>query len=326
MSATQNSGAQPLVVIPADHPPLVALSPRLHALHEFARVKLHTDRPQGDDETVRRLAHAEILLNSRGSLKIPQSVIEQLPRLKMIAVCGIGYDSIDLPAARKQNIVVCNVPGRTRTVVAEHAFGLMLAVSRRMAWMTSELHAGHWRGDLGISLIGKQIGVIGTGNIGLEMIRLCRAFGMTVVAWSFHPDPARATELGFLYVELDELLRTSDVVSLHPRLSDQTRGLIGARELALMKSSAIVINTARGAMIDTPALVDALHGGRLFGAGLDVFDQEPLLPDHPILNCPNVVLTPHTADQTQEGIDAVTQGCVDNIRAFVNGQPQNVVS
>jgi D-3-phosphoglycerate dehydrogenase len=195
-----------------------------------------------------------------------------------------------------------------------------------MAWMTAELKAGRWRGDLGLSLTGKQIGIIGTGNIGCEMIRLCRAIGMTVVAWSLNPDSSKAERLGFRYVPFGELLQTSDVVSLHTRLSEKTRNLIGAAELELMKRTAILINTSRGAVVDSSALVNSLQREQLFGAGLDVFDQEPLPADHPLLTCEQVVLTPHTADQTQEGIDQLTLGCIENIRTFLSGNPQNVVN
>lgn len=318
--------AKPMVVIPGDEPRLVSQSPKLAGLYEIADVQLHLDRPQTDDEKVRRLQDADILLNSRGALKWPAEVLKQLPKLRMIAVCGIGYDSIDLRQATEQGVVVCNIPGRTATVVAEHAIGLMLAVSRRMSWMTAELRAGRWRGDLGISLTGKQLGVIGTGNIGCEVIRLAKAIGLDVVAWTLHPDEAKAARLGFRYVPLDDLLQSSNVVSLHTRLSDQTRGLIGVRELSMMKPSAILINTSRGAIVDTTALVTVLESGRLFGAGLDVFDQEPLPADHPILRCEQVVLTPHTADQTQEGLDALTQGCIDNISAWLAGTPTNLVN
>jgi phosphoglycerate dehydrogenase-like enzyme len=318
--------AKPLIVIPADSPPMVSRSPHLKLLEEFADVRLYSDRPADDAEKARRLKDADILLNSRGSLKIPRTVLQQLPDLKMIAVCGIGYDAIDLPTATEQKIVVSNIPGRTAAVVAEHALALMLAVARRAAWMTAELKAGRWRGDLGISLAGRQIGIIGTGNIGCAMIRLCRAIGMNVVAWSLHPETSKAEQLGFRYVELEDLLRTSDVVSLHTRLSEKTAGLIGSRQLAMMKPTAILINTARGAIVDSAALADALHRGAIFGAGLDVFDQEPLPPGHPILSCEQIVLTPHTADQTQEGIDQLTMGCVENIRAFLAGAPQNIVN
>jgi D-3-phosphoglycerate dehydrogenase len=318
--------SRPRVVIPADFPPLVGASPCLARLKDIADFVLHSDRPVDDGEKIRRVSEADILLNSRGSLKFPRHVLRELPRLKMIAVCGIGYDAIDLPTATEQGIVVCNVPGRTATVVAEHAVGLMFAVARNMAFQTIELKAGRWRGDLGVSLTGKQLGVIGTGNIGCEMIRLCRAIGMKAVAWSLHPDPDKAARLGFEYVSLDQLLQKSDVVSLHTRLSDQTRGLMNAERFAVMKHGSILINTARGAMVETNALVGALESGALFGAGLDVFDEEPVPADHPILRCSRVVLTPHTADTTQEGLDVLTLGCIDNIRAFLAGTPQNVVN
>lgn len=317
---------RPRVVIPADSPPLVGASPCLAQLDEFADVVLYRDRPADDQEKVRRVSEADILLNSRGSLRFPREVLQQLPRLKMIAVCGIGYDAIDLPTATEQGIVVSNVPGRTATVVAEHALGLMFAVARNMAFQTLELKAGRWRGDLGVSLTGRQIGVIGTGNIGCEMIRLCRAVGMKPVAWSLHPDPAKAARLGFEYVTLEQLLKTSDVISLHTRLSDQTRGLMNAERFAMMKRGSILVNTARGAMVEADSLVEALESGHLFGAGLDVYDEEPLGVNHPILQCARVVLTPHTADTTQEGLDVLTVGCIENIRAFLNGKPQNVVN
>lgn len=314
------------VVIPADFPPLVSASPLLPQLRSIANYTLHTDRPQSDEEKISRLLDADILLNSRGSLSFPRHVLQSLPRLKMIAVCGIGFDSIHLPTATEQGIVVSNVPGRTAKVVAEHALGLMLAVSRRMAWMTSELRAGRWRGDLGVSLFGKQIGVIGTGNIGCEMLQLCKAIGMTAKAWSLNPCHEKAAQLGFQYVPLQDLLQSSDVISVHTRLSEQTRNLINAEKLSLMKPSAILINTSRGAVVDSSALVSALNTGRLFGAGLDVFDTEPLPVHHPLLSCQQVVLTPHSADTTQEGIDQLTAGCIENIQAFLNGRPQNVVN
>jgi phosphoglycerate dehydrogenase-like enzyme len=304
---------RPVVVIPADFPPLVSRSPLLPALDQLAEVRLYLDRPESPDARIQRLQEADILLNSRGSLSFPEHILQALPRLKMIAVCGIGYDSIHLPTATRQGIVVCNIPGRTAPIVAEHALALLLAAARRTAWMTAELRHGRWPGDLSLSLTGRQLGVIGTGNIGCEMLRLGQALGMQTVAWSLHPDPAKAERLSFKYLSLEELLRTSDAVSLHTRLSDQTRHLLNADRLALMKPTAVLVNTARGAVVDTLALADALQNRRLFAAGLDVYEQEPLL-------------TPHSADMTQAGIDLLTQGCIDNIAAFLNGQPQNVVN
>lgn len=323
---TNSKEAQPVIAIPADHPPLVSRSHHLDSLRKFADLRLHTDRPDDPQVLLDRLRGADILLNSRSSVRIDRSLLEQLPELKMVAVCGVGYDSVDLAAAKDHGVVVSNVPGRTATVVAEHAFALMFAVARRVPQMTRELRLGQWSDALGMSLQQKQVGVVGTGNIGCEMIRLCRAIGMEVVAWSFNPDQKKADRLGFRYVELPELLRTSNVVSLHTRLSDQSRGLLSAERLKQMPAGSILINTARAAVVDTAALVEALNCGHLFGAGIDVYDQEPMVADHPLTKCETAILTPHSADQTQEGIDALTLGCVENITAFLAGTPGNVVS
>jgi len=316
----------PIVVIPADDPPLVGRSRFLDELRNVTDVQLYPDLPADEAAMLERLRPADILLNSRGHVRVTKEMLSQLPDLKMIAVCGIGYDSIDVTAANQQGIVVSNIPGRTAAIVAEHAFGLMLAVSRRMASMTRDVRDCGWSDDLGVSLLGRTVGIVGTGNIGREMIRYCRAFGMKVVAWTFHPDQHLAQELGFEYVSLENLLQSSDVVSLHVRLSDETRHLIAAPQLQQMKRSAIVINTCRGAVLDASALAEALNAGQLFGAGIDVFDPEPVAATNPLLQCDNVVLTPHSADQTQEGIDILTQGCVQNIQAFLDGKPTNVVN
>lgn len=157
------------------------------------------------------------------------------------------------------------------------------------------------------------------------MARLAGAIGMSVLAWTFNPSPDRAVELGVKFVELDELLRRSDVVSLHLRLSEESRGIIGRRELALMKEGALLVNCGRGGLVDTGALVEALESGHLAGAALDVYDTEPLPPGYPILACRQVALTPHMADQTPEGSELLNQGAVDNVIAYLQGHPQNVV-
>ncbi|MCA9082583.1 MAG: hypothetical protein KDA81_00940 [Planctomycetaceae bacterium] len=316
----------PTVVIPADEPPLVARSTHLNDLRRITNVRLFTDRPASDAEMLERLATADVLLNSRSAVKVSGTLLRQLPNLKMIAVCGIGYDSIDIQAATERNIVVSNIPGRTAGIVAEHAMALMFSVARRIPQMTRELRQHHWSSELGVSLTGKRLGVIGTGNIGCEMMRLCRSVGMDVVAWTFQPDQKKSSSIGFRYVAMKELLTTSDVISLHVRLSPQTVNMIGASEIARMKPGTILINTARAAVVDTNALATALLSGHLWGAGIDVFDAEPILPDNPLLNCTNVALTPHSADQTPEGIDLLTAGCVANIRAFLEGHPTNVVN
>ncbi len=314
-----------VIVIPGDDPPQIQGSPHLDRLRRYGEVRLHTDRPATAEEKLERVRDAVCLVNTRGAIKWPREALLALPRLRMATVCGIGTDSFDLATARERGIVICNIPGKTAPIVAEHAFGLMLAVAKRAHYQTARLKAGRWGGIDNVYLHGKTLGVVGTGAIGSAMARLGRAIGMHVVAWTFRPTADRASELGVRYVELDELLRTSDVVSLHVRLTPESRGLLGARELGLMKPGALLVNTARGPVVDTDALAAALQDGRLGGAGLDVFDTEPLPAGHPILGCEQVVLTPHNADQTPEGMDLLNAGVVDNVIAFLEGRPQNVV-
>ena len=315
------------IVVPGDQPAQIQGSPHLERLEPYGEVVVYTDRPGSPDEQLRRARDATVMLNSRGAVKWPAELLRQLPRLRMITVFGIGTDMVDLAAARELGIVVCNIPGKTAPVVAEHAFGLMLACAKRVVFQADELRAGRWGTRIdNLYLHSKTLGVIGVGNIGARMARLGRAIEMRVLAWTFHPSPERAAALGVEFVEFDELLHRSDVVSLHVKLTEQSRGLIGRRELALMKSGAILVNAGRGPLVDEPALVEALESGHLSGAGLDVFTQEPLPPDAPILRCRQVVLTPHNADSTPEGIDFLNEGAVDNAIAFLEGRPQNVVT
>jgi D-3-phosphoglycerate dehydrogenase len=313
------------IVVPGDDPVQIAGSPHLERLRTYGEVILYTDRPASLEEKIARAREADLLINTRGAVTWPGEALRALPKLRLIATCSIGTDMIDLATARELGVVVCNQPGRTAPVVAEHAFGLMFALAKRAAFQTAELKAGRWTRRENIFLQGKTLGVVGTGAIGAEMARLGRAVGMNVIAWTFHPSSERAAALGVRFVERDELLRTADVVSLHVKLTEDSRGMLGARELALMKPDALLINCARGGVVDTAALVEALHRGHLSGAALDVYDQEPLPADHPLRSCEQVILTPHNADQTPEGVDLLNEGALDNVIAFLEGRPRNVV-
>jgi D-3-phosphoglycerate dehydrogenase len=316
-----------VIVAPGDDPPQIQGSPHLERLRPYGEVVVHTDRPRSLAEQLARARDAVCLMNTRGAVKWPAEALRALPRLRMATVCGIGTDSFDLAVARERDIVVCNIPGQTAPIVAEHAFGLMLALAKRAWYSTAELKAGRWNRRLdNVYLHGKTLGLVGAGHIAAAMARLGRAIGMDVVAWTFHPTAERAAQLGVRFLPLDDVLRRSDVVSVHVKLTPESRGLLGARELALLKPGALLVNTARGAVVDTAALVAALRSGRVGGAGLDVFDQEPLPADHPLLGCEQVVLTPHNADQTPEGMDLLNQGVVDNVIAFLEGRPRNVVT
>ncbi len=317
---------RPLVVVPGDDPPMIAASPHLTRLQEHADLKLYSARPSDDEEKIERVRDATVILNSRGIVRWPEHVLRRLPRLKLIACCAIGVDCVDLATARELGITVTNVPGRTATIVAEHALALLLGTARRLAWLTAELKQGRWLGTQLISLAGKRLGVIGTGNIGCEMIRLATAIGMEVVAWSFHPEPEKAGRLGFRYVSWEELLTTADAISVHLKLTDESRGRLDAAAFAQMKPGAVLVNTARGAIVDQAALVEALRSGKLSGAGLDVYAAEPLPADSPLLSCEQVVLTPHAADQLPEAYDALSAGGVDCVLAYLSGRPIHVVT
>ena len=313
-------------LVPGDDPRQIQGSPHLERLKPYGQVVVYTDKPTTMEEQLERAKDAHVIMNSRAAVKWRREAIRALPKLRMIALFGIGTDSIDLVAAREAGVVVSNQPGRTAGVVAEHIIGLMFAVAKRAAFQTLELKAGRWGMVENVYLKGKTLGVIGTGNVGAEVARLGKAVGMDVVAWTFNPSPRRAASLGVSFVELDDLLRQSDVVSIQVRLSDDSRGMLGRREFGLMKAGSLFVNGGRGELVDTAALVDALNSGHLAGAGLDVFDVEPLPPDHPILSCEQVVLTPHMGDQTPEGVELLNEGAVDNVLAFLEGHPQNVVT
>lgn len=313
------------IVVPGDDPQQIQGSPRLALLEPYGDVTVHTTRPTSFDEQIARAKDATILFNSRGAIKWPGEVLRQLPKLKFITVFGIGTDSIDLVTAKELGIVVSNIPGKTAPVVAEHAFALMMAAAKRVVFQTGEMRGGRWGTRIdNIYLNGKTLGVMGAGPIGARMMALGKAIGMNVIAWTYNPTPERAAQLGVEFVSKDELLQQSDVVSLHLPLTDQSRKLIGARELGLMKPTALLVNTGRGPLVDEAALVAALDGGKLAGAGLDVFEQEPLPADSAILNCKQVVLSPHNADSTPEGLDFLNLGAVENAIAFLEGKPQNV--
>ena len=314
------------IVVPGDEPVQIEGSPHLERLASYGDVTLYDTRPASLKEKVERVRDADVIMNTRGAVMWGEQEFSQLPKLKMITTCSIGTDMFDLAAAKKRGIVICNQPGRTAPVVAEHMFGLMFAVAKRAAYLTAEMKKGGWPRRDNVMLQGKTLGIIGAGNIGAEMARLARAIGMEVIAWTFHPSSERAEKLGVRFVALDTLLETSDVVSLHVALTDDTRGMIGEAEFEKMKAGALLLNGARGAVVDTDALVNALNSGHIGGAGIDVYEEEPTPPDYPLFACEQVVLTPHCADMTPEGVDLLNSGAVENVIAFLEGRTQNAVT
>ena len=314
------------ILVPGDDPPQIGGSPHLERLQPYGELTLHTTRPQDKAEQIERARGFQVIINSRGSVTWRQDELRALPDLRMITTCSIGTDMIDLTVAKELSIVVSNQPGRTAPVVAEHMFGLLFTVAKRAAFQTAEVRAHKWTRRMNLGVQGKVLGIVGTGNIGAEMARLGKALGMEVIAWTFNPSPERARQLGVRFVGLDELLGQADYVSLHVALTHDTRHLIGEAQLARMKSGAVLLNGARGPVVDLDALAAVLDAGHLAGAGLDVFPDEPFEADHPIKNCEQVVLTPHAADQTPEGVDLLNGGAVDNVIAFLEATPQNNVA
>ncbi|MXY12694.1 MAG: hypothetical protein F4Y46_01435 [Chloroflexi bacterium] len=325
-SATDKPPTPVRIVVPGDFPPQIQGSPHLELLDGYGDVKIYRDLPADVADLVARSRGAEVIINTRSSVAWPAAALRRLPELRLIATCSIGVDMIDLAAARDCGVAVCNLPGRTAPVVAEHAVALMYAAARRLAEQTAAIRSGEWPSGHSVSLRGKTVGIVGTGNIGADFARVCNALGMRCIAWTFNPDPERAKRLGVRYVEFDQLLAEADVVSLHLRLSPQSQGLIGPREFGLMKPGALFVNVSRGGLVDEAALVDALRSGHLAGAGLDVFEPEPPLPDNPLLACQNVVFSPHVADMTPEGADLLNEGAVENVIAFLQGRAQNRVA
>lgn len=314
------------IVIPDDFPPAYSGQPEIDELRRLGAVVVYDTKAADRDELLRRLDGAQVVLNVRSYTQFDADTLAALPTLALIAVFGTGTDNIDLEAAARLGVAVCNAPGANARSVAEHALALTLAVARAIPAHEHALRAGQWRHFEGPELEGKTFGVVGLGAIGQQAARIATAFGMHVVAWSPTRDENRARGCGAELVELEELLRRADVISLHLAATERTRGIIGARELAMLKRSAILINTARGALIDEQALVTALRERRIFGAGLDVFVEEPLPAGHPLTTLDNVVLTPHAGWVTREARERLLRRPVENIAAFLAGRPQHIVN
>lgn len=314
------------IVIPDDFPPVYQGHAELEPLKPYGEVVPYSTKAASEDELIQRLAHAEAVINIRAYTVFDARVLAALPRLRLISILGTGTDNIDLGAATAHGVVVVNTPGASTVSVAELTLALMLAAARFLPLADRKMRQGEWHHREGQELRGKTLGVVGLGAIGQEVARMARALGLNVIGWSLTHDPARAQACGVELVERDELWRRADIVSLHLRLSPDTKGLLGRRELALMKPTAILVNTARGALVDQEALVEALRERRIAAAGLDTFPQEPVPTDNPLLELDNVVLAPHIGWVTAEAAQRLRQLPVDNIIAYLEGRPQFVVN
>ena len=258
-----------------------------------------------------------------GDDDITRAVLEKsLPRLKVLAKYGIGLDKIDLPLATELKIPVTFCPGVNHTTVAEHTFALLLALCRNLVEEANFVRAGQWKRITGHELHGKSIGIIGLGRIGKEVAKRSVAFGMTVFGYGNHWDESFASENGVTRLaNPDELFRRCDVVTLHTMLTDRTRHLVNAARLALAKPGLLLVNCARGEIVDTAALLDALRSGHLGGYAADVMDEEPPQPDHPLLTAPRTVITPHIGSRTYENVVRQASMAVQNLINVLEGKP-----
>jgi D-3-phosphoglycerate dehydrogenase len=277
------------------------------------------------DKVIATLEGFDIVCAMRERTAFPRDVIEKLPQLKLLITTGMRNASIDVAAAKARGIVVCGTPA-VGSPTSGIAIGLMLELTRRIGYENARMKAGvPWQTTIGLDLEGLTLGVLGLGKLGARTARIAQAFGMKVIAWSQNLTPEKCQEAGVAYASKEDLFRQADIVTIHLVLSQRTRGLVGAKELALMRPSAYIINTSRGPIIEEAALLAALRGKTIGGAGLDVFDIEPLPLDHPLRKMDNVVLTPHLGYVAMQNYRAYFAGIVDDIRAFLDGKPVRVI-
>jgi phosphoglycerate dehydrogenase-like enzyme len=277
------------------------------------------------DELVTALAGSEVVVAMRERTPFGRALLDRLPDLRLLVTTGMVNASIDLDAARDRGVLVCGTRSR-QPGPAELTWALVLAVTRRVAQEDAAVRAGGWQSTIGPELSGRTLGVLGLGRLGSIVAGYGRAFGMRVLGWSANLDPGYARELGVEPVALDDLLTRSDVVSIHLTLSDRTRGLLGAGELDLIGPAGFLVNTSRGPIVDEAALVEALRAGRIAGAGLDVFDVEPLPADHPLRTVPRAVLTPHLGYVALDAYRVFYADAVEDVTAWLAGEPVRVLT
>lgn len=282
-----------------------------------------TDR----DALVEAIGDCEIVVIMRERTPFPAELFARLPRLRLLITTGMRNASVDLEAAARHGVTVCGTASASQPPV-ELTWALILGLARHLVTESTALRdGGPWQSTVGMDLHGRRLGLLGLGKIGAKVARIGHAFGMDVAAWSQHLTPERAAEEGVRFVaSKEELLETSDVVSVHLVLGDRTRGLLGAPELRRMRPTAYLVNTSRAAIVDQAALADALRGGWIAGAGVDVFEEEPLGPEHPFRTLPNLLGTPHLGYVTRGNYEGYYRDAVEDIRAYLAGEPVRVLT
>ena len=289
-----------------------------------AEVEVFRDHLGDLDALAERLAPFDVLVLMRERTPLPAQLSERLPQLRLVVTTGRRNASIDVEALRARGVPVCSTES-VATSTPELTWALILGLSRHLVSSVTDVRQGRWQTTIGSDLAGRTLGIVGLGRIGAKVARVGTAFGMDVLGWGRHLTAGRAAESGATAAPLDEVLRSADIVTIHVVLSAETRGLVGARELALMKPGSLLVNTSRGPVVDTPALVAALESGHLGGAAVDVFDSEPLPADHPLRSTPRLLATPHIGYVTENGYRVFYGQSVENIEAFLRGAPIRVI-
>ena len=289
---------------------------------EVHAVREHLD---SDEELFAALAGAQVVVAMRERTPLPAARLERLTELRLLVTTGMGNAAIDVEAAARNGITVCGTGGVASATV-EHAWALILALARAIPTEDANVRDGGWQSTVGFDLAGATLGLVGLGRLGSAMVPVARAFGMETIAWSQNLDPEVAAAAGVRAVSKQELFGSADVVSVHYKLSERSLGLVAAPELGLMKRTALLVNTSRGPIVDSAALLDALWMGSIAGAALDVYDTEPLASDDPLRQAPHTVLTPHLGYVTGKTYDVFYGEAVEDIAAFLAGAPVRVLA
>ncbi|MGD8810448.1 MAG: D-2-hydroxyacid dehydrogenase family protein [Gammaproteobacteria bacterium] len=308
-----------------DYQKLAAEAADWSSLPSDISVDITHDRMPGGDEGAARLAPYDIIVTAREETRFDRALIEKLPNLKLLVTHGRRNAALDMDALAERGIIVCGTGYGFSMGTVELAWGLILSLVKGIPMEDRGMHAGQWGLGLPSGLTDKTLGVLGLGDLGGGVARVGQAMGMDVIAWSQNLTEDRCAEMGVRRVDKDDLFRQSDILSIHVILSDRTRGLVGARELSLMKPTAYLVNTSRGPIVSETALIGALKAGTIAGAGLDVYDQEPLPSDHPLRDLSNTVLTPHIGGRTRENFIERYRNCLENVKAWLDGNPVRVL-
>ena len=319
---TEVSNKHTEIVIPDDYPPVFADSAALGRLNRLPglNVESYADRPKNSEELIQRMSGAHTIILARSNTLLTNSVLESTsPDLKHIALLGTATDHVSLEATRRLGVIVSNTPNSSTVAVAEHALALVFSLARKIPQLDLRVRIGEWPGGQLTQLAGKTLGIVGTGSVGIRLAQIASGVGMRILINSVSESIKESEKPNWTEVSFLELLTNSDAISVHARLTPETRMMFGASEFSKMKPTALFINTARGDLVDTGALAEALANETIAGAALDVFNREPLNPQSILNQLPNLILTPHIASNTNEALIVSLNMVIDNVINFING-------